>query len=326
MRHQTPAPRHTAWWTRRRYQALALPLVGALLIGALTARGADAATRAFPVSNNVAASLAVGFNRPNTPPPGANNWACKPSRRHRFPVVLVHGTIENMNDNGRGASPLLANNGYCVFALNYGGRSAHSPIQGIGEINAGAAQLSTFVNRVLAATGATKVDIVGHSQGGMMPRAYIKNFGGAAKVDKLVAFTPSNNGTTLLGLTVLGQQLGLLRPANLLLNLTAPALAEQEVGSNFLTALNAGGETVPGVRYTVIATNGDEVITPFTNAFLPPAPNVTNITVQDQCPQDRTDHLEAPYDPVGLTDMLNALDPAHPRPVPCVPVRPLVGP
>ena len=306
-----------------------LPLVGALAVGTpmLGHNWADAATTPqLPVSNSFAASLAAGFGQPATPPPGANKPNCKPSAQHPRPVVLVHGTAENMNDNWRGAAPLLANNGYCVFAFNYGGATANSPLQGLGEIKASAGQLATFVNQVLASTGAAKVDIVGHSQGGMMPRAFIKYFGGAAKVGTLVGITPSNNGGTVSGLTQLVQQIGVLRPVNIFLGLTAPALTEQQVGSAFLTALNAGGETVPGVSYTVIATNGDEVVTPFTNAFLPAAPNVKNITVQDQCAKDRTDHLEAPYDPITLTDMLNALDPGHPRPVPCVSVRPIVGP
>ncbi|HKT03303.1 MAG TPA: alpha/beta fold hydrolase [Rugosimonospora sp.] len=311
---------------RSRLLVLAIPLVAALAVGVPVVSRVEAnAAAALPVSNSFANSFPAGFGQPTVPPPGANN-GCKPNAAHPNPVILVHGTLENMNDNWRGASPLLANNGYCVFALNYGGNAPTDSVQGIGEIGASAAQLSTFVNQVLAATGAAKVDIVGHSQGGLMPRAYIKNLGGAAKVGKLVGITPSNNGTTLSGLTTLGQQLGVLAQVNQLLTGVAPALPEQEIGSPFLTALNAGGETVPGVTYTVIATNNDEVVTPFQNSFLPAAANVTNITVQNQCAQDMTDHLEAPYDPITLTDMLNALDPAHPQPVKCVPVRPVLGP
>jgi triacylglycerol esterase/lipase EstA (alpha/beta hydrolase family) len=241
-------------------------------------------------------------------------------------VVLVHGTLENMDDNWGGVAPLLVDNGYCVFAFDYGGPSPSSPIQGTGPIEDGAAQLSSFVDQVLAATGAAKVDLVGQSQGGMMPRYYIKNLGGAGKVDKLVALSPSNNGTTLDGITQLAQQLNLLEPANGLLSAACAACVEQEVGSPFLTALNAGGETVPGIDYTVISTEDDEVVTPYTNAFLPAAPNVTDITVQDQCSWDQSDHLEIAYDPVALTDVLNALDPAHPQPVPCEVVLPITGP
>ncbi|MEW1912464.1 hypothetical protein AB0442_29180 [Kitasatospora sp. NPDC085895] len=44
------------------------------------------------------------------------------------------------------------------------------------------------------------------------------------------------------------------------------------------------------------------------------------------CPLDATDHLEIGYDPIALTDVLNALDPAHPRPIPCQVVLPVTGP
>src|SRR5207253_349364 len=85
------------------------------------------------------------------------------------------------------AAPLPANHGYCVFTFNYGGSSASSVVQGTGDIAASAGQLASFVTRVRAATGAAKVDLVGHSQGGMMPRYYLKFLGGAALVNRLVA-------------------------------------------------------------------------------------------------------------------------------------------
>jgi hypothetical protein len=66
----------------------------------------------------------------------------------------------------------------------------------------------------------------------------------------------------------------------------------------------------------------DEVVTPYTSAFLAPAPNVTNITVQDQCALDTAEHLSLSTDPVALTDVLNALDPDHPRRAPCPVVLP----
>src|SRR6201999_4209668 len=133
---------------------------------------------------------------------------------HPDPVILVNGTFANMDDNWQAASPLLANHGYCVYAFNYGGASAASPVQGTGDIAASAAQLATFVNSVLSATGAAKVDLVGHSQGGMMPRYYLSFLGGAAKVATLVALAPFNYGTTLDGLTKLAGLLGVTSEIN----------------------------------------------------------------------------------------------------------------
>ena len=240
-------------------------------------------------------------------------------------MVLVHGTLANMNDNWQAASPILANHGYCVFAFNYGGSSPTADLQGTGDIAASAQQLATFVNRVLTATGAAKVDLVGHSQGGMMPRYYINFLGGAAQVATFVALAPSNYGTTLDGLTQLGQQLGLIMPINSALSTVCTACVEQEEGSAFLKTLNAT-PTVAGVNYTVIESWDDEVVTPYTNAFLPAAPNVTNITVNKQCLLDSSDHLEIVADPVAMADMLNALDPAQPVRVPCLAVLPVTGP
>jgi triacylglycerol esterase/lipase EstA (alpha/beta hydrolase family) len=103
-------------------------------------------------------------------------------------VILVHGTFEDMSDNWQALSPRLVNNGYCVFALNYGsfGGSGQVGIYATGEIAHSAEELCAFVDQVLAATHARKVDLVGHSQGGMMPRYYLRFLGGAAKVHTLV--------------------------------------------------------------------------------------------------------------------------------------------
>ncbi len=178
--------------------------------------------------------------------------------------MLVHGTFENQNLNWRALSPLLKNNGYCVFALNYGGY-VPGPFRGTGDIPQSAQQLDAFVDSVRAATGAAKVDVVGHSQGGMMPRWYLKFLGGASEVNALVGLSPSNHGTTLLGLGLLAER----HPGRESdPDAGCPACDQQIVGSSFLSQLNSGGDTVPGVSYTVIQTRNDEVVTPYTSAFL----------------------------------------------------------
>jgi hypothetical protein len=137
--------------------ALATSAVAVALASVLVAP-ARAATQ-LPVNYDFIAGATATALAPDTPPPGANNWSCQLTAAHPDPVILVHGTFANMDDNWQAASPLLANNGYCVYAFNYGGTSSTSPIQGVGDIAASAAQLATFVNTVLAATGASKVAV-----------------------------------------------------------------------------------------------------------------------------------------------------------------------
>ncbi|KIF05359.1 lipase [Streptomyces sp. RSD-27] len=253
----------------------------------------------------------------SAPSSGWNDWSCKPSAAHPRPVVLVHGTFGNSVDNWLGFAPYLVHRGYCVYSLDYGRLPGVPLFNGLGPIDGSAGQLGAFVDRVLASTGAPKADLVGHSQGGMMPRYYLKFLGGAAKVNALVGLAPDNHGTTLSGLT---QLLPYFPGAADLISTATPGLADQIAGSAFQQKLNAGGDTVPGVSYTVIATKYDEVVTPYRSAFLDGA-NVRNVLLQDLCPLDLSEHVA-----IGLTDRIawheavNALDPAHAERTTCASV------
>lgn len=275
-------------------------------------------------------------------PPGVVNGPCTPAPAHPYPVVLVHGTGANENFSWQTLAPMLSDAGYCVFGLNYGATAwTGHHTYGLDYIEHSAAQLESFVAGTAlpdtveptgnaagypAGSNPTQVDMVGHSQGGMMPRYLIEStgnttypgLGDAAQVHTLIGLAPSNYGSSGEGLTVLGDEL-----ASATGYPDAPyqigaaggncgACAEQEQGSPFLAVLNAS-PTVPGVAYYVVETSRDEVVTPYTNAFLPAAGNVVDVTVQDQCPTDATEHLGIIYDPVALQDVVQALretDPA----------------
>lgn len=242
------------------------------------------------------------------PSSGWNNYSCKPSAAHPRPVVLVHGTLGNSIDNWLALAPYLVNRGYCVFSLDYGQLPNVPLFHGLGPVDKSAGQLDEFVDDVLAATGAEKADLVGHSQGGLMPRYYLKHLGGAEKVNALIGLAPPNHGTTLGGITELAR---FFPGAVDLLKKSTPALTDQMAGSEFITDLNEGGETVPGVRYTVLATKYDEVATPYRTAFLT-GPNVRNVTIQDLCPVDLSEHVAiALFDRIVFHEVVNALDPAH---------------
>lgn len=243
-------------------------------------------TRALPTSSVSTSSMA-----------GANDWSCRPTKARPQPVVLVHGTFGDSRNLLQRLSWRLRTAGYCVFAIDYGNRAT-------GPIQDSAAQLRTFVDKVLRATGAAKVSMVGHSQGGMMPRYYIKFLGGARKVDDLVGLAPSNHGTS--------NPLLLLPGAGV----TCQACLQQKTGSSFLRRLNAGDETPGPVSYTNIVTKYDEVVLPYTSGYLR-GRRTTNITLQDKCRLDVSEHLLIPLDGPTIRLTLNALgrrgpaDPAY---------------
>ncbi len=228
---------------------------------------------------------------------GFNDWSCRPSAAHPHPVVVVHGTFGDSQNLLQRLEGSLVSAGYCVYALDYGNRAT-------GPIEDSAAQLKTYVDKVLAATGASKVSMVGHSQGGMMPRYYVKFLGGAGKVDDLVGLSPSNHGTS---------QPLLLTPG---LSYLCPSCLQQKTGSSFLQHLNAGDETPGDISYTNIVTSHDEVVLPYTSGYLS-GPNTTNIRLQDKCPFDLSDHLLIPSSGPAIRLVLNALgrpgpaDPAY---------------
>ncbi|MGW2085837.1 esterase/lipase family protein [Streptomyces sp. NPDC001880] len=245
---------------------------------------------------------------------GWNDYSCKPSAAHPRPVVLVHGTLGNSIDNWLVLAPYLVNRGYCVYSLDYGQLPGVPVFNGLGPVDKSAGQLASFVDKVLAATGADKADLVGHSQGGMMPNHYLKFLGGAAKVNALIGIAPDNHGTTLLGLTKL---LPYFPGAEDLLNANTPALADQVAGSPFITRLNSLPDTVPGVHYTVIATRYDEVVTPYRTQFLD-GPDVHNVLLQDLCPVDLSEHVAiGTVDRIAFHEVANALDPSHATPTTC---------
>jgi triacylglycerol esterase/lipase EstA (alpha/beta hydrolase family) len=286
--------------------AACMPLPGGSPFPALPGPS-SAPTPRYPVGT-IADGMKAELLDPGSMPPGMNLWSCKPSADHPYPVILVHGTFANEAFSWQALSPMLADAGYCVYGLDYGAdASTLGRFYGLAPIPEAAQQLASFVQKVLASTGASEVDMVGHSQGGMMPRYYMKFLGGAGKVHMLVGLAPSNQGTTADGLMALMSGLQALGfPA--FNELGCYSCTEQEQGSAFLTKLNAGGDTLPGPKYVVIESKYDEVVTPYTNAFLSgPADQVQNITLQNQCATDYTEHIGIIYDPVALQDVMNAL-------------------
>lgn len=265
------------------------------------------------------------------PPAGANDWTCRPTAAHPQPVVLIHGTWGNQN-SWDVLAPQLKAQGYCVFSLSYGRavssiRGAQPGVYGTADMRRSAREIALFVDAVRAATGVPKVDIVAHSQGGPLVRQFMRFDGGVNpwntadnKVDHLVTIAATNHGTTAEGLGYLLPSTGSAQaPAiGLITQYLGAAAAQQLIDSEFLRSLNAGGDTEPGVRYTVIASRLDRVVTPPEATFLTAGIGATvdNVWVQDLCPDDDFDHGALPKSPTVGYVVQKALDPSY-RGLPC---------
>jgi triacylglycerol lipase len=259
---------------------------------------------------------------PDPPPPGANDFECEPSAAHPRPVVLLHGLSATMGTNWAYHSPRIAAAGYCVFALTYGvdERTADWPYSpgGVVRMEDSSLELKAFIGRVLEATGARRVDLVGHSEGTVMPRYYLERRGGAAYVRRFVALTPLWRGTEVGGAALLrdlAAAYGLSDPAIELVSSFCGSCPQFLRGSDYLNDLNADGEAVPGISHTNIVTVFDLLVVPYTSGIM--LDGGTNIVLQEVCPLDIQDHTTVAFDPVVTQLILNALDPKNATPVRC---------
>ncbi len=294
-------------------------LASVLAAGILAASPASAAPAPLPVPYNFLPSAILG-GTPDASAPGTNDWACKPSKAHPRPVVLVHGTFGNQSTNWQTYGPLLKNNGYCVFALTYGAVAAPFPVNAFGGMNSmrtSAVELKQFVERVRKASKTSQVDLIGHSQGTLMPTYYLKFLGGAAKVHNYISLAPLWHGTEFFP-PAAAEALG-IDPS------TVPfcvACGEFDPNSTFMKEIRKGGVAVKGVRYLNIVTEYDELVRPYTSGI---EKGMKNVVLQDQCAIDYTEHFQIAADRNATLYVLNALDPAHPRPITCTLTLPFVG-
>ena len=168
-----------------------------------------------------------------------------------------------------------------------------------------------------------------------MPRYYINDLGGASKVNMLVGLAPSTPAQRWTGWSTSSATRPARRRDRTAL-LKCEACVQQLEGASFFSNLNPT-PTVSNVKYVIIETEDDEVVTPYTNAFLPAGPNVQNIPSRpsapgrqrprlhplrlecpgrhDQRARPRQPHVH-PHLPIGGTDPRQRLDVcAHlPRP------------
>ncbi len=175
-------------------------------------------------------------------------WMRDPESRPAVaPVLLLHGVLCNAAVWRRWLPQLAARGIRPVYALSYG--------PPLASIDVFAEETAARIDAILAATGARKVVLVGHSMGGLVARAYLRRHG-AAKVRCLVTFGTPHHGSVHAWVFP-GVCLAQLRP-----------------GNPWLTELNRDeGVSLP-VRTLSLWSWHDSMVAPQTNAALAGAVNV----------------------------------------------------
>jgi hypothetical protein len=216
----------------------------------------------------------------------------------RAPVLLVPGTGSNPHSNfSWNWEPALSNLGipWCAVTL---------PDNALGDIQVAGEYVVNGIRTMYARAG-RRISIIGHSQGGMLPRWPLRFWPDTrAMVDDQIGLAPSNHGTTGAdALCAVG---------------CAAADWQQRDVADFIKALNSHQETFPGISYTEIYSHFDEIVTPNSDdsgssSLHGGGGEITNEAIQQICPADPSEHLAiGTPDRVAYDLAIDALD--HPGP------------
>jgi len=168
-------------------------------------------------------------------------------------VVLVHGLDCNLQ-NWRSMSRLLQTAGYRVGYFSY---------PSDGPIDQGAQLLAQQMIALRQAFPSLRVDLIGHSMGGLVCRDYIEGDQYAGGVEHLILIAPPNRGSSWAGYRLAAEvQEHYFLWRNdpnwhwtwMITDGLGEAGVDLKPDSEFLAALNARPRRA-GVRYTIIAGN-----------------------------------------------------------------------
>ena len=164
--------------------------------------------------------------------------------------------------------------------------------------------------RTMSKDARRKVDVLGWSQGGMVPRWALRFWPDTRSlVDDVIGLSPSNHGTTVADIACQRS--------------CTPANWQQRSSSAFMEALNSHAETFAGISYTVAYTRLDQIVVPNVGPWASSALRtgdgyVSNVALQRVCPMNTADHFAiGSYDAVAYALAMDAL--THPGPA--VPAR-----
>ncbi len=221
--------------------------------------------------------------------------ASPPPRAVEPPVVLVPGYGGNTTGLDVLASA-LEDDGRTTKVVDLGAES-------LEDLNLQAGLVDDAVQDAIAETGATQVDLVSFSAGGIAVRLWAADHGAVAR--RVVTLSAPNHGTEVSPATT---GIG---------GADCPTACHQlMVGSTLMTSLAEHDAAPAGPDWMSIWTDQDEVVVPPTSAKLDGA---LNFSVQSICPDLKVAHLGMTANPVVVAMVRLELDAASPtKPDPSV--------
>ncbi|MYY80220.1 alpha/beta fold hydrolase [Streptomyces sp. SID335] len=214
---------------------------------------------------------------PVLPPPGAPRL---PSD-DRPPVLLLHGFIDNRSVFVLLRRALSQQGGRRVESLNY------SPLT--CDVRGAAELLGRHIEELCERTGHARVDVVGHSLGGLIARYYAQRQGGDARIRTLVTLGTPHAGTRVVPL------------AN-----AHPIVRQMRPGSDVIEELK---EPAPDCRTQFVSfwSDLDQIMDPLETACVDhPDLTAQNVRVTG------IGHLALPVHPAVANGIRQALDLANP--------------
>lgn len=213
------------------------------------------------------------------------------------PVLLVPGYGGNMLSLQPLAEQLRAQGREVV--------TVQPPGNGTGDLRVEAELLGDVAREALTRTGASSVDVIGYSAGGVAARLWVSDGDGAQLARRVLTLGSPHHGAD-------GAALALEAAGG------CPQACQQLVpSSDLLRELNAGDETPDGPRWITVRSSSDQTVTPTDSATLDGA---IDVLVQDICPAATTPHGGLPSDPVVLallSAVLGTAEPSVPDDISC---------
>ncbi|KAJ7233018.1 alpha/beta-hydrolase [Mycena rebaudengoi] len=225
-----------------------------------------------------------------------NDFDCKSDKN---PVVMLHGLSANREVDLNMLQQDMNKLGWCTYSVTYGAHTLLPFVGGLNPMRDTAKDVAAFIKEVNAKTG-KKVDIVGHSEGGVMA-IYVPMTQPGIKdiVERTVALGPAIHGAKYFGFTDLWYFGGdvtrtFVGSALKLLGCAAcdDMATDGAVFKDFQA--NAGKIAQPGIKTTIVTSKSDTLVASETSLL--DEPGVRNVAVQDHCADDKVGHAGLMWD------------------------------